>query len=276
MTAKWRRIDMAHARGLKHHISFLWVALLVLAPLAHATPPQTRPTTRPDNAVDGWLDRLDERGKTLKSFTADLQLTETDNSTMLSTTRIGSVVFERVGQDDARMRIIFDKKLVSEDRAPIKEKIEYVLKDGWLMERDYRLRKQINRQVVRPGEKINLLKLGEGPFPLPIGQSKQEVHAQFTVAVIAPAKDDPAGAAVHLELTPKAGSQFERKFGAIDVWVDAATDMPIRIAAVDRNGTTTRTTDLTHLQVNIPLSASAFDLSPLPQGWEKYEEPYEQ
>ncbi len=252
-------------------MALLFVALALLPLSASA---QTRPTTQSDQSVDAWLDRLDARGKNLNNFTADLRLTETDNSTMLSTTRLGTIVFQREKKGDARMKITFDKKIVSEDRPPLNEKIEYVLKDGWLIERDHRLRKQISRQVVRPGEKINLLKLGEGPFPLPIGQDKQQVHEQFDVKLIPPAKEDPAASAVHLQLIPKSGSQFERKFSSIDVWVNGKTDMPIRIEAVDRNGTTTRTTDLDHLKVNTPLPASAFDLPPLPEGWERYEEPY--
>ena len=38
-----------------------------------------------------------------------------------------------------------------------------------------------NRFRARPGEKVNLLKLGEGPFPLPIGQPKEDVHREFIV-----------------------------------------------------------------------------------------------
>jgi outer membrane lipoprotein-sorting protein len=252
-------------------VAILFLAMLFIANPAHA---QTRPATQPNQSIDTWLDRLDARGKNLDNFTADLRLTETDNSTMLSTTRMGNVVFQRQKDGDARMKILFEKKIVADDRPPLNEKIEYVLKDGWLIERDYRLKKQISRQVVRPGEKINLLKLGEGPFPLPIGQDKKEVHQQFDVKIIAPDKDDPAASAVHLQLTPKRGSQFERKFSSIDVWVDGKTDMPLRIEAVDRNGTTTRTTDLEHMKVNATLAATAFDLPSLPSGWERYEEPY--
>jgi outer membrane lipoprotein-sorting protein len=249
----------------------LLLALILLAAPAFS---QTRSATQPGSSIDTWLDRLDTRGKNLENFAADLRLTETDNSTMLSTTRLGNVVFERQGNGDARMRILFEKKIVAEDRPPLNEKIEYVLKDGWLIERDDRLKKQISRQVVRPGEKINLLKLGEGPFPLPIGQDKKQVHEQFDLKIIPPAKEDPAASAVHLQLIPRRGSQFERKFSSIDVWVDGKSDMPIRIEAVDRNGTTTRTTDLDHLKVNTKLDASAFELPPLPAGWERYEEPY--
>ena len=33
--------------------------------------------------------------------------------------------------------------------------------------------------MLKPGEKLNLLKLGEGPFPLPIGQKKEDVYANL-------------------------------------------------------------------------------------------------
>jgi hypothetical protein len=47
--------------------------------------------------------------------------------------------------------------------------------------------------VLRPGEKVNLLKLGEGPFPLPIGQKRDDVKRQFDVTLAKPEKGvDPA------------------------------------------------------------------------------------
>ena len=36
---------------------------------------------------------------------------------------------------------------------------------------------------------MNLLELGEGPFPLPIGQSRQDVEKQFKVTKVAAVKD---------------------------------------------------------------------------------------
>ena len=38
-----------------------------------------------------------------------------------------------------------------------------------------------------------VLELGEGPFPLPIGQAKEDVKKMFDVEIIPAAEGDPAG-----------------------------------------------------------------------------------
>jgi hypothetical protein len=245
--------------------------------LLFADPPAT--TTAPAAAadpnaaaIDALLDTLDARGKTLADFTADLKLTTIDNSLGDESARLGHVAYQRLPDGQARLRIVFDQKILG-DNPPKNEKLEYLLAGGWLIERDYRLKKEISRQVARPGEKMNLLKLGEGPFPLPLGQDKREVHKLFEVKLLPAASDDPAHTA-HLQLLPRPNTQFSRKFQSIDVWVAADGGMPIRIQTTDRNGATTTTTDLSHLQVNTSPPAATFTLDKLPEGWQRIDEPF--
>ena len=125
-----------------------------------------------------------------------------------------------------------------------------ILLDGeWLTDRDYDRKIEVRRQVLKPGEKMNLLKLGEGPFPLPIGQDKQEVHKQFDVTLVKPEKDDPANS-LHLQLTPKPNTRLARRFSTIDVWVDRKLRFPVHIETVDANGGEEHKTDLTDLRIN--------------------------
>src|SRR6185295_13773023 len=94
--------------------------------------------------------------------------------------------------------------------------------------RNYKKTTQVTRTVLQPGEKMNLLKLGEGPFPLPIGQKKEDVYRLFDVKQIAPNPKDPPDS-IHLQLKPKPGTAFARRFGMIDVWVDRKTHFPAKI-----------------------------------------------
>src|SRR5687767_12218725 len=57
------------------------------------------------------LDALHARGQGLKDFTADVSLAETDALSGETTTMTGKVWYQARGEGDARMRIIFDKKL---------------------------------------------------------------------------------------------------------------------------------------------------------------------
>jgi len=219
------------------------------------------------------LDALNARGQGLKDFTADVSLAETDALNGETTTLVGKVWYQGKGEGDARMRILFDKKLFGEKVQP-GAKVEYMLDKGWLNDRDYKRKVEIQRQVLKPGEKINLLKLGEGPFPLPIGQPREEVLKMFEVKKIDNKQGDPADT-VHLELAPKQNSQFARKFKKIDVWVETKTNFPRRIQTVDKSEAETRTTDLTNINVNVGLKDDAFVQEKIGEGWTQKSEQME-
>lgn len=244
------------------------VCLLFLTQSANA---QTRPVLNADSSIDQILDALDHSGNELRDFVANVTLTQTDARSGDSSSSAGKVFFQRTAPGEARIRVSFDTETVGDHR--MDKKVDYLLDNGWLWERDYRRKTEIKRQVLQPGQKMNLLKLGEGPFPLPIGQDKAEVHRQFDVVKVASRETDPAGT-LHLTLTPKEGSQLARKFSSIDVWVDPQTQMPARIEAVDANETTVRTTDLTELRMNEGLPADAFTLPPIDDSWNRHEEPF--
>lgn len=237
----------------------------------------SNPIPAADAAVDDLLDALDRRGQDLKAFDAQVKLVEKDETTELSYERTGKVWFQKKLDGDARIRVLFDAKL--DGKLKRDEKIEYLLDKGWLADRDYQKRIEVRRQILRPGEKINLLKLGEGPFPLPIGQKKEEVKKQFDVKLVKPSKEDPKELAgmPHLLLKPVKGTQFARKFSALDVWVDMKTNMPRRIDTLDVKETTTRSTELTDVKVNPepPLGDADFTLPKIDQSnWNVHEEPF--
>jgi outer membrane lipoprotein-sorting protein len=222
--------------------------------------------------IDQVLDALKIRGDTLGSFTADVKLTEVDQATADSSANVGRVWFQKRPNGDSRIRVQFTQRI--EGDKTFAEKHEYTLADGWLTECDYQKKTEVQRQVVKSGEKINLLKLGEGPFPLPIGQDKQDVHRDFDVSMIPAAEDDPAGT-VHLTLKPKPKTDLATRFSQIDVWVDRQSGMPVQIVTLDSSGERTQTTQLSDIHLNATLSDLDFAL-PQTQGWDVTQEPYGQ
>jgi len=241
---------------------------------AKQSAPQAGGALNPNSSVDDVLDALDARGRNLREFVADVSLTESDEATGFDSVRTGHVWYQKL-KDDDRIRVTFDQKL--EGRFAKDDKVEYLLSRGWLWDRNYARSVEVKRQVLKPGEKVNLLKLGEGPFPLPIGQSKEEVHKEFDVAKAEPGADAPKGT-VHVTLKPREGTRLATKFKVIEVWVDPRTNMPVRIEALDANETTRRTTDMTNIKVNPqpPLGDRDFALPQIDENkWEKHTEPYE-
>jgi outer membrane lipoprotein-sorting protein len=250
---------------------------------AQATAPLPAPTAGAsltnDSTVDQILDALDAVGRNLKSFTADVTMKEEDVTLANESTRRGKVLFQERPDDKGtpgggtRLRVIFEKRETA--KRSFDERVEYLLQDGWLTDRTYDPKRiEVRRQVLRPGEKINLLKLGEGPFPLPIGQKKEAVHEQFDVKKPAAAKDDPPGT-VHVQLAPKPGTRFAKKFDAIDVFVDAKSHMPVRIDTAQ--GETVRTTELKNFKINPtpPLTDADFALPQIDKTkWSLHDEPF--
>ena len=259
----------------------IWSVLLMAAGCAMAQPAAPdnqgeqpvvtiRADLAPDTPIDQILDALDVRGDTLKSFVADVSLTESDTSIGEESTRTGKIWFQNLGKDNSRVRVTFEN--IIRDRRARDEKIEYVLDKGWLTERNYRKTNEVRRQVLRPGEKMNIIKLGEGPFPLPIGQDKADVHRMFEVKKIEPKKDDPADT-IHLQLIPKPGTRLAEKFKTIDFWVHQHSHMPVQIDTVDVNENSTQRTQLKNVQINAELTDADFTLPDITgKGWQQVSE----
>lgn len=227
-----------------------------------------------DPQTEQVLQQLDQVGQGLREFTAKLKLAETDNALGTSTVRSGNVYFQRRRDGSARIHVVFDFRIDEERQRAFPEKVEYLLDGPWLIDRNYKTKNEVKRQVLKPGQKIDLFKLGEGPFPLPIGQSPQDVHKQFDVKRIPPAKDDPANT-VHLQLTPRPGTDLARKFHSIDVWVDNKTHMPVRVDTSDVKQQTTRSTEMSSIAVNPQggLPDSDFQLQNIDnQNWNRHVE----
>lgn len=214
-------------------------------------------------SVDATLDALHESGVNLRSLAADVSLAEDSSDTGDRVTRLGRIVLQKLPDGDTRVRATFTQKQ-SGNRIE-EEKRDVLLQGQNLIDRDYKNKKQTIRQVRRPGEKVDLFKLGEGPFPLPVGQPREEVLKQFDVSEL-PTKDPNVLGKVRL--TPKSGTPLARKFKSITVTVDQKTKLPTQIVTIDPNETTTTTATLTHLRINDAVKDEEFELPPVdPKEW---------
>jgi outer membrane lipoprotein-sorting protein len=210
-----------------------------------------------DSSANDVLDALDARGKDLKSLSADVKMTDIDPTIgEAGDVRTGHLSYELLPSGDSRWHALFDKKITG--NRIVDQKHEWSYANGTLIERDYRNQTQITRQILKPGEKMQLFNL-EGPFPLPLGQDKADVHKHFEVQKLPLAKDDPP-ATVHLQLAPIEGTDLARKFKTIDLWVDPKTDMPVRISVLDADGNSEKQTDLTNPQPNGAVKDGDFEL----------------
>lgn len=86
----------------------------------------------------------------------------------------------------------------------------------------------------KPSGSRDPLKLGEGPFPLPLSMDRRELQSRFHIEMIddfegtaAPDEEPP----VHLRLTPR--ETFRSESAQIDIWYDPDTHLPQRVEAID-------------------------------------------
>lgn len=243
-------------------------------------------STQAEVSTDQLLDQMHELGRTLTSLRATLEMNTTDDVMGGNATRTGKFLLERRGEGDTRLRVNFEK-LIQDDgnrKKTITERIEYLLEGDWVIDRVYGRsetdpggRRETHRQIRKPGEKVDLLKLGEGPFPLPIGQSRESVRAQFEVTRLPDDSEKPG--LIGLELRPREETRLAKKFHQIVIWVNPEDAMPRVIETVSADilvnpqtnkpelvaGTESKVTRLSDVEINKPVTAADFTLEPIDQ-----------
>lgn len=218
-------------------------------------------------SVDDVLEALHKRGDHLTDFDADVTQTTYDPASGDATVLSGRVLFHRSAGGETKVRVTFDARKDG-DKAPKPYKKEYALAGQWLVERDYARKRETRTQVLRPGEQIDLFKLGSGPFPLPIGQDPAEVKRQFTAT-----RAEGEGDLPRVKLVPVAGTKLASKFAEIVVGVDPATRFPTSIKTDGASGS--RLTELKNIRVNenSKLADGDFDLPAIGDDWDRSEQP---
>jgi len=226
------------------------------------TPPATAPTTPATAAVDPQadkaLDLLQKRDGTLTDFTSKIRYQVIHGRTGDAETSTGTFDYIK-GAADRKFAVQFDQSSVDEGKPrPIDQKIVF---DGqWSIIRDVQKMLFVKEQLAPPGKPYDPFKLGQGPFPIPIGQDKQDMLREFTVTVepanatptadpVPDPKPDPKAPAtlVHLKLIPRNPKGFN--FKEAHIWVSKEAELPVQVSLVDKDENVT-TIELTDIKIN--------------------------
>lgn len=242
-----------------------------------ATQPAAANKLDETSTVDDLLDALDQAGKDLRSLQATVLLTDVDNDTGSQTRRPGEVVLVREG-NDVKFRATLKGVIVENDdgREGLRpEKIEYLLRGDELIDRNYKTRTESRHKLPPQEGKRDLLKLGEGPFPLPIGQSREDVYRLFDVREVDPDEEAQNEMGVdadentrRLRLTPKPDTALAEDFQWLEIDVGLDDGMPRKVITLDPVGSTARVTELRKPKINAAVPDDAFELEPIdPNEW---------
>ena len=263
----------------------LLLAGAALAPFARAEVPTTTPASA---EVDRLLDALDRGGRDLKNLTAVVVLTELDLTMGDAPVRWGKIALQRDADGKTTFLVSFAgvQTNVGEPGADEKpmirdERIDYLLRGDELVDRNYRIKSEVVRKLPPEQAGRDLLKLGEGPFPLPIGQPREEVRREFDVRAVDPANEaenqlqEPATpGAKRLRLTPKPSSPLAEDFQWVEIDVVPETGLPAKVITLNKAGTEARITRLRNLKINADLPPGSLELEPIDKAeWNvKYED----
>lgn len=225
--------------------------------------------TSGDPEVDTILDRLDARGRAILDLRADVVNEDMQQMPVPETnTKKGTIIFRRA-QPNPLFKVVFtertDAGIVRKDRE------EFVFDGIWLTELREKTRNLVKRQVVREGERIDVFKIGKGPFPLPFGQSRADMLANFTVGRLPSMAGDPPNTD-HLVCVPRPTSDLSQKFKVVHFVIDRKLDLPVQMMAERAKDSTVVRVKFDRIQLNTGIAASEFQLVK-PPGYEETVEP---
>ncbi|NQU76155.1 MAG: hypothetical protein HQ546_07580 [Planctomycetes bacterium] len=238
-------------------------------------------TASADPAVMKLLGQMEAAGEKFRTLTADVEYVEIEVLFDDKTTYAGGVYYQAdpSGKHPARFRIHFDSVRYGPGRVKSVEDRDYVFftdeKGQQLISRNGRTKQQITYMVAPPTSKSDPLKLGEGPFPMPFGQKREDVLGLYNVTTRPAERSDPKGTR-YLKLTPRAiGDEPETKVRLVELWVNN-DGLPVQIRTEDREGETVTTATFTGIKNLKSLPDRTFILPNPGRDWEVRIEPLRQ
>lgn len=269
------------------------ISLLLAAPAGaqQAAPSPSEPASAPAQPAaparsitnaDELLSALESADKDLTTFESDLVYTKTPNELVGGSPekRFGKLWFfsrpvssDAPGAPEPQPQRLFQVEFLTLelDNARREDRQIWIFDGVWLVEKNFETRLVHRRQVVKPGEKVDPLAIGEGPLPIPIGQKRDKIVERFEASLPAPTDGAPEQAVkllaqtYQLHLKPKRGTQEARDFREVRIWYRADDLLPRLARATHKDGSVTEIL-LADMKVNKDLSDSVFDTR-TPAGW---------
>lgn len=256
------------------------LALAGLAGLGQAAAPTSAPATAPATTAPSAgpeemkvLRELEAAGDKHRTIRADVDFHVDMRALGDSEDRTGYVAYQK-GDDKSptRFRVTFDSLQQGAGRK-IKAQVDYIFDGAWLGVLKHQIKNIALFQVAAKGQRINPLVLGQGPFPLPFGQNAGAMVQNFTVTLLPPQADDPKNS-LGVRLVTRPNCLKDMSIERIEMWVDRATYLPVKIRSRDKNKDVTTVT-FKDTQTNKSVDVKLFEI-PTMVGWEKSVRPLKQ
>jgi hypothetical protein len=246
---------------------------------APSPPPagQPEPATQPPAPVpapispelDQLLDKVEQRGATLKSYQADMLFRQEQLLVDVVKIRHGGMLYQ-IDKDRVRFRIHFadlqTQDLDEKTPAPVVAFDEDYAFDGlWFTIRNARLKNIQRQEVSKTPAKKEEFRLGRGPFPLPFSIQKADVLKEFDVSILPPESADPKDS-VHLLLKPKKDSAFADQYVQLEIWIAKLTFVPVQMRFEKDNREITSIV-WSNIALDQPIELKKFEPGPAGDDW---------
>lgn len=251
-------------------------------PAIESADTETPALRAPIETVDELLFALEASGKELTSLVAQVQYTKIFAIEGDEQIRRGELFYVVDASADsstppARKFAVHFSWLKVGDRIEEDQLRSYIFDGQWMLELDPVLKQYERRQVVPPGERFDPLRLGEGPFPIPIGQSRAEILERFDAELVTPAdawlEDERLIAWVNreasfqLHLVPKAAFADELDLVDVRLWYRADSLLPCLAWTETAEGNES-IIQLADVRPNVEVPAEKIDTTPPTSGWD--------
>ena len=237
------------------------------APLPQEKPalPVEKPATQPvkpvvDPAALKILDRLEAAGEKYTTLQSDVVMNIRSPLTGDVTERTGSVAYQKGNEKEkepSKFRISF-QTLQQGDDPKMKEKIDYIFDGQYLTEDNYKLKTRTRYQLAAKGEKIEPLKIGQGPFPMPFGQKTADMLKYLIPVTRKTTKKDPKNTD-YIKLLPNKQNTDRVNFVRMEMWIDKKTNLPVKIVSKNKNKDV-RTVSFANTKTTAKIDPGLFDV----------------
>lgn len=268
-------------------------ALTVLSATSagQTTATQSAQPDRSFETVDDLLIALEDAGSDIRTLTANIRYTRVFALEGDEQVRDGTLWYlhwpEGPPNDDGVRKPAERGFSIEFTRARMGERIDdvsrrYAFDGEWLLETDGETRVATRQQVVPPGQTFDPLRLGEGPFPVPIGQKREQIVERFDAELVETTENIwdetlelivTAKPTYQLKLTPKPKYASDIELAEIRLWYPADTLLP-RLAWTQSLDGNESWILLTQVKVNDALPPDATSTVPPAGDWDVQIMPY--
>jgi len=241
---------------------------------AATTTSPTTTTSAPAEALSAEtmniLRELEAAGDKYRTIRADLDYEVVNLTLGDSEKRTGWVAYSK-GDDKTptRFRVTFEKCKLGAG-AEFKDQVDYAFDGQWLTVAKHKIKNITLYQLAAEGQKVEPLRIGKGPVPLPFGQQAADMVKYFIPTTRPPVESDPNGT-IYLRLVTRPQYAEELPTTRMEMWIDAKTYLPVRLKSRDKNKAVTTVT-FKDIRTNKAVDENFFRI-PHPIGYEVVRRP---